>query len=114
MEPISNADRLAALLRQRLKERARTEGGSKSARNSGSGSAPKGAAAVRALAAVEGVDNRQMRRTVIQHLLADQFGEQLVNEAQFQQIVTRVADAIEEDGAAAALLDTVMRDLRSG
>lgn len=114
MEPISNADRLAALLRQRLKERARTDGAAKSARKSGTGSAPKGAAAVRALAAIDGVDSRQMRRTVIQHLLADQLGEQLVNEAQFQQIVSRVTDALEEDEAAARLLDTVMHDLRAG
>jgi hypothetical protein len=111
MDPISNADRLVLLLRQRLEERAKS---APAARNAGkpSGDAPIGPADVRALAAIDWTDERPLRRAIVQTLLADQLGPELVNDAQFQQIVSRVSETIEEDPQAAALLTRAISDLR--
>ena len=111
MEPISNVDRIVILLRQKLEERAKAAGGSGSAKEaSGPPILPMG---IKALAALGDLDPRQLRRTFIQTLLADQLGAQLVNDAQFQQIVARVTDAIEGDSDASRLLTRLLEDLRS-
>ncbi|TMJ14327.1 MAG: hypothetical protein E6G94_09855 [Alphaproteobacteria bacterium] len=112
MDPISQADRLVLILRQRLAERARsgrTEGKASARRRPQSRVDP-----LRALAAVDDGDERQLRRLLVQTLLADQLGQQLVNEPQFQQVVDRVTEAIEGDGEAARLLARVAGDLRKG
>jgi len=108
MDAISNVDRLVLLLRQRLSERGATRPAATSRRAS-----PPPADAVRALAAVEGMDVRHLRRALIQNLLSDLFGPRLVNEAQFQQVVDRVTEAIEEDPETARLLQRVVGDLKA-
>lgn len=114
MEPISNADRLAMLLRQKLRERAKAsqspKGGSGEKSNVATPQEPSG---IKALAGVAGTDDRPLRRAVIQNILADQLGPSLLNDAQFQQVVTRVTDTIEDDPDAAQLLTRVIADLRS-
>lgn len=112
MEPISTADRLVLLLRHKLEERAKAAAAGRPATKSVV-EAPPSPLDVRALAAVEWTDERPLRRAVIQHLLADQLGSELVNDAQFQQIVSRVSDAIEEDPKASKLLTEVIAELRA-
>jgi hypothetical protein len=110
MDPVSNVDRLVLLLRQRLSERAATQrGGAAASRRRPQAPADM----VRELAAVEGLDDRRLRRALIQSLLADAFGKQVVNEAQFQQVVDRVTQTLEEDPAMARLLHRVVGDLRT-
>lgn len=110
MEPISNVDRLVLLLRQRLQERTRTQRSSKP----GTGrAAAKETFSVQALAAVEGIDDRQLRRSLIQGILSEQFGQQMVNEPRFQQVVDRVADALAGDPDGDALLTQITTALRA-
>ncbi|HEX8669687.1 MAG TPA: hypothetical protein VF727_15080 [Allosphingosinicella sp.] len=112
MDPISNVDRLAMLLRQRLAERAKAEG-RKSERKGGSGAGDvKGRRAVEALASVEGVDERQLRRALVENVLADQLGPELLNEAKFQQVVERVTETLTEHPGTARLLDRVLGEMR--
>ena len=114
MEPISNADRLVLLLRRKLEERAKASAPSRAGANAKSEAAPAAApSGVRAMAAIEGADERPLRRAVIQNLLTDQFGPALLNDAQFQQVVTRVTDTIDQDAEAARLLSHVIAQLRS-
>lgn len=108
MDPISNVDRLVLLLRQRLSERAATRGPAGVSRRP-----PAAPDAVRTLAAVEGLDPRRMRRTLIESLLAEAFGRSVVNEARFQQVVDRVTETIEADAEAARLLGRVVDDLKA-
>lgn len=113
MDPISNVDRIAALLQQKLRERARSSGADRGSRAGRSAERPIGGLdAARAVAAVEGIDDRQRRRAFIQNILTDQFGSALVNDAQFQQLVARVTQAIEEDLDASASLSAILEDLR--
>lgn len=62
---------------------------------------------------VEGVDERQLRRTLVQGLLTDQFGDAMLNEPRFQQMVDRVVHAIEGDESGRALLDRMTAELRA-
>jgi len=111
MDPISNADRLVLLLRLKLEERAKSNAANRAASKPHT-EAPASPLDVRALATIDWSDERPMRRAIIQSLLADQLGPELVNDAQFQQIVTRVSDAIEDDTGASELLTKVVAELR--
>jgi hypothetical protein len=71
-------------------------------------------AAVQAVAAGGAATDRQLRRAVIQGLLADQFGAALVNDAKFQAVADQVTDAIGADEAASALLGKVIAELAAG
>jgi hypothetical protein len=109
MDPVSNVDRLVLLLRQRLMERSKSE----PVRKTGRAAERRGLDNVQALAAVESVDDRQLKRALIQNLLAEQFGAGLINEAKFQQVVDRVTETLESDTAAAGLLSRVVTELRA-
>lgn len=113
MEPVSNADRLVLLLRQKLEERSKTMAARSGAKPKPATTAPLEPSGIRSLAAIEGADERSLRRAVIQNLLADQLDPALINDAQFQQIVTRVTDAIEDDANASKLLSRVVADLKA-
>jgi hypothetical protein len=113
MDPISGADHIVLLLRQRLSERARAaakdKAKSRQADDPGAAQTP----VVQRLASIEGVDEHQLRRALVQNLLTEQFGASLLNDAQFQQIVGRVTDAIEEDTEASKLIVQVLSELRA-
>lgn len=116
MDPISNVDQLVLLLRQRLEARA---AGVKTMRSGKAGDAKSrqigesGAAMIAALAGVEALDDRQFHRALIQNILVEKFGQRVVNEAQFQQMVDRVTTLIETDDAARLVLARVADDLRA-
>lgn len=109
MDPVSNVDRLVLLLRQRLAERSASASG----RGPATARRANPRAAIRELAAVDGADERPLRRALIQKLISESLGERLVNEAQFQQVVDRVTSAIEADPEAAKLLQRVVRELKA-
>lgn len=115
MDSISNVDRIVLILRQRLQERARASSG---ARKEGWGrAASRGPASpmetVQALAAVEGIDDRQLKRALIQGVLAENLGKGLINDASFQQMIDRVTDALNGDPELGPLMARVVADLRS-
>ena len=112
MEPISSADTLIILLRQKLRERARVSGRGKAVVSDPVANAPQ-TSGLQALAALEGVDEHLLRRALVQNLLAEQFGDQMLNDAQFQQVIGRVTEAIEEDPDASSLIDQVLSELRT-
>lgn len=107
MDAISNADRLMAVLRQRLRQRAAKPAGRDA--TPATADAPMG---LDALAALTDADPAQLRRACVQALLAEELGRHLLNDSQFHQIVTRVTDAIARDAPSARLLDRIVRDLR--
>ncbi|SRR6266702_1097960 len=113
MDPISNADNLVLLLRQKLQERAKTAAKARAGIRPRASSEAVGMSAVQQLAAAEGVDERQLRRALVQNLLVEHFGPALLNDAQFQQIVSRVVGAIEEDTDASNLIARVLSELRT-
>ncbi len=114
MEPISNVDRLVLILRQRLQERARASAGARKAAKPPTGrAAVDPMATVQALAAVDDVDDRQLKRALVQGLLAENLGPGLVNDAGFQQMVDRVAETLDRDPDLGKLMARVVVDLRA-
>lgn len=113
MDPISNADKILLVLRQRLEDRAK-------AQKRGTGGSTGGAArrsslrTVQEVAATGTATERQLRRLVVQGLLADQFDEALLNESRFQAVVDQVTDALTADEAASRLLSQVISELSAG
>ena len=114
MDPVSNANRIAMLLRQRLQERSRSAGAERAGRREppGAGETARkpplsGAGAVGAL------DDRTLKRALIENILADQFGAGLINDARFQQVIDQVTDAIDADRDGAQLLAKAVADLRA-
>jgi len=114
MDPVSNANRLAMLLRQRLDERSRAgaaaRGGRKEAKGTGD---VAGKGALRGADAVEALDDRKLKRVLIEHILVDQFGPSLVNDASFQQLVDQVTEAIEADSNGALTLSQALAEVRA-
>lgn len=111
MDPVSNVDQLVMLLRQRLLERSKSTA---SPRKSGFPSSTKPPfATVQALAAVESLDDRELRRALVQHILADRFGRPLINDARFQQVVDKVTETMQRDRGASRLLERMVGELRA-
>ena len=107
MDRISNADQLAQVLRLRLAERLRENAKAAGAARS---SAPLPQAnRIAAAAPRDDQDERQLRRTFVQQILIDQLGSNLVNDAQMQQIVTRVAATIDDDPEPSRLLHRLVK-----
>ena len=111
MEPISNTDRIVAILRQRLRESAKAA--AEKPRGIKKRDVPPVATGLAALTTLDGASSAQLRRACIQALLAEQMGQGLLNDAHFQQVVGRVTEAIESDESAARLLDQVIGDLKA-
>jgi hypothetical protein len=105
---ISNVDRVVLLIRQRLKEHAKSL--NRTASSEAKSRAPL--ARVQALAALESLEPAQLKRVLIEQILAEEFGSELVNSASFQQIVQRVFETLETDNGARQLMDDTLGDLR--
>lgn len=115
MDPVSNANRIAMLLRARLQERARAGAAARAQRGEPQGANESGRkGAIRDAEAIDGLDDRRLKRVLIEDILTDQFGTALVNDARFQQVVDQVTDAIEADSEGAAIFERVVKDLRAG
>ena len=116
MDAISNADRFVALLRQKLAERSQARGAQKRGRTQSERAADQGGEAVRSVAARAaraGADDRKLRRTIVEQLLAERFGSALVNDPRFQEMVGEVSELMGADPAIGAMLEEVMVAVRS-
>jgi hypothetical protein len=111
---ISAADQLVLLLRQRLTEQSQLQRKSKrkGAHAAGAGpAAPKHA--IQALAAIEGVDERVLKRAIVQSLLAESLGSGFVNEAEFQQVVDKVVATLGDHAGGSELLARIVSEARA-
>lgn len=114
MDPVSNATRIAMLLRQRLQERARSGPAERGRKASSNADGPAAKGPVRGADALEGLNDRRLKRALIENVLAEQFGPALLNDAKFQQVVDRVTEAIEADTGGGILLEKAITGLRAG
>jgi len=110
MDPISQIDQLVLVLRQRILERSKATRTKRKESTPGSMAGPVDS--LKALAAVKAVDDHQLRRALVQNILADQFGRGLVNDTKFQQIVERVTEALEADENGSVFLNRFVQELR--
>jgi hypothetical protein len=110
---ISAADQLVLLLRQRLAEHSQAQRKTKEAGKAVAGRQPAAAHAIQALAAAEGVDDRLLKRAIVQNLLAERFGTTVVNDAEFQQVVDKVVTTLGDHAGGGELLARMVREMRA-
>ena len=114
MDAISNADRFVILLRQKLAERALAKRPSSATRTDSK--QPTGHDAIRAVTgrmARAGVDDKKLRRSIVEQLLVDRFGTALVNEVRFQQIVDDVSELMALDPDLGDLFAEIMKEVKT-
>lgn len=112
MEPINKSDRLVKLLKLRLEEhvKSRTAAHAKSV----AAVKPRGIEVAREITgnlARAGVEDRYLRRSLVEQLLADQFGAKLVNDAKFQNVIDQVAEVMNSDLSVQNLISEVLSQL---
>jgi hypothetical protein len=113
MDPVSpNVERMAALLRQRLMEREKLR---KAGENAGAGQArgAVGSRAVSPLLELGGLDATRLERALIENILVEGLGSDMINEARFQQVVDRVTHSLRSDPGTAALLSKMASEVRA-
>jgi len=112
MDPVSAAQIFAIQLRQRLAERARAANSEKSSNASPvdtrQAHAPSGLAA---FVSQSTTTDHEARRALVEQLLANQFGNELLNQARFQQIIDQVTAVLEADPELSGMMAEVLRDL---
>lgn len=114
MDPISNADRVIALLRQRLLQKSKSGSAArKDAKRSVQNPSPTGLESVQKMAGIDGIDDHQLGRALIQSLLVDELGSELLNESKFQQVVDKVVETIEAEPNGHKLISRLVGELRA-
>lgn len=111
MDPVSHIDRLVMVLRQRMLERSKSSGARR--KDTPAESKAGWVDNLHAMAALDSIDDHQLGRALVQNILADQFGSDLVNDSKFQQVVERVTEALEADAAGSVLMSRCVRELRT-
>jgi len=112
MDPISNSSPFAILLRQRLAERAKLTAKNQAERRYGLGQVGQTPVSpLASLVAQKGPDDHETQRALVEQLLATEFGDQVLNEVRFQQIVEQVTRAMAGDPDLARQMAEVLRGL---
>lgn len=114
MTRISNVDQVLLLLQEQLKrvgKNRRANAKRSASRTNPTTSSPIDR--VRLLSALDALSEDDVRRALVQGLLAEAFGERLTNDASFQSVVDRVARIIAESPDGPALLDRAVLQLRT-
>ncbi len=115
MTRIDQNQQLIALVRQQLSQvsRARIARTAK-VRNDKSSDSTHDVGKIRKLAAREGISEEEMQRALVQGILIEEFGEGVINDAKFQQIVDRITGLLQADDRAAVLLQQSVQRLSEG
>jgi len=116
MQPISRVDQVLLLLRKQLAGRtprtSSTSAGNAAASAQGrSGDEPLAETLSRRVAELRAAgmgDRHSLGRVLLEQILLNQFGRELMNDANFQRIVDTVHGELEADPALAALLDQLL------
>lgn len=114
MTRISNNDQILLLLRQQL---LRLSGEKPAQRASKAGNKVHtdkvAVARLKALASVEEFGDDEFERTLVQGLLTDEFGEAIINDPRFQQLVDKVWKIIASDEQSRRLFADAKKELLS-
>jgi hypothetical protein len=114
MARIGNVDQVLLLLRERLQ---RAGKGREAGRKSRTGRADPAAARpldrVRALAALDSLDEDEVRRAMVRGILTEEFGEGVGNDPALRTLVDDVARIIGESSGGPELMDRAIAQLKA-
>ncbi len=100
------------LLREQLERVGRNRASARGAADRASAATARPLDRVRALAALDSLDEEDVRRAVIRGILTEEFGEGVGNDAALQTIAEDVMRIIGETPGGAALIDRAVAQLR--
>jgi len=114
MTRITNNHALMALVRQQLSKvsRAKSSGIAKISSH-GASKKSNGISSIRRLSKTDDFSDEELARAVVQTLLADEFGDGLVNDAKFQQVVDRITRIITEDPQTKSLMEKSLQEMKA-
>jgi hypothetical protein len=113
MTRVGNVDQVLLLIREQLQRSGRGRGASRAARGASAERAASGPIErMRALAMLDTLEERDLRRAVVHGLLADQLGEGVANAPELVAIIDRVIRTIEETPEGRALTDRAIGQLK--
>lgn len=110
MTRITNTDQIVLLVRSQLQrqQRIRRTDSKEKAQQSSEQTADQ----LQAIAQLSSLPEDQQGRALIQGLLSQQFGDELVNDPSFQSVIEAVRSALASDEKSQALLSAALRELR--
>ncbi|HWU94986.1 MAG TPA: hypothetical protein VN029_05270 [Sphingomonas sp.] len=113
MTRVGNVDQVLLLLREQLQRAGRTRGvTAKSRAREAEASTARPLDRVRALAALDTLEEEDLRRAVVRGLLAEQFGEAVGNDPALIAIVDQVSRIIGETAEGRELMDRALAQLK--
>ncbi|MBQ1496678.1 hypothetical protein ACQKOH_08540 [Sphingomonas sp. NPDC092331] len=113
MTRIGNVDQVLLLLHEQLQRTSRNRGTARQGRTSRAEAASaRPLDRVRALAALDTLDEEELRRAMVRGLLAEQFGEAVGNDPALIAIVDQVSRMIGETPEGRQLMDRALAQLR--
>lgn len=115
MTQIGNVNQVLLLLREQLERTSRGRAAGRRGRIAGTESREsRPLERARALAALDGLSEGEVRRAVVRGLLVDAFGEAMSNDPAFQTVIDEVFRIIADVEGGADLLDQAVAQLRKG
>lgn len=113
MTRVGNVDQVLLLLREQLQRTARVRGGkTKAPVRDAEASTARPLDRVRALAALDTLEEEELRRAVVRGLFAEQFGEAVGNDPALIAIVDQVSRIIGETAEGRELMDRALAQLK--
>ncbi|WP_137861310.1 MULTISPECIES: hypothetical protein [unclassified Sphingomonas] len=113
MTRIGNVDQVLLLLQEQLQRTSRNRGTARQGRTArAEASSARPLDRVRALAALDTLDEEELRRAMVRGLLAEQFGEAVGNDPALIAIVDQVSRMIGETPEGRQLMDRALAQLR--
>jgi len=111
---IGNVDQVLLLLREQLERSGRGRNAERGARTTRSAAATaQPLERARALAALDGLPEEEVRRAVVRGLLLDAFGESMNNDPAFQAVIDNVLRIIADMPGGSELVDRAVAQLRA-
>lgn len=111
MTRIDSNQQLIQLVRQQLSRVSRAKvARSAKLKNTTSRSPTTGISTTQQLSESGDFTEEEMQRALVHGILVEEFGESLINEAQFQQIVDRITRQLQQDEDSAALTKAALGD----
>ena len=115
MTRIGNVDQVLLLLREQLERTSRRRGAERRDETARATSDPaRPLERARALAALDGLSETEVRRAVVRGLLVDEFGEGVGSDPAFQAVIDDVFRIIGDMPGGLELIDRAVAQLREG
>lgn len=114
MTSVNNVDNVLLVLREQLQRMGRSRSGKAGASKAGRSATPPPMVRLQALAALDQLNEDDLRRALVRALLTEEMGEVIAQDPAFQNVVQEVYRILAESDEGRSLMDGAARQLRAG